>query len=47
MLFKQDVRRNAPDGELVCEGAAEVACMDARRGRPRRIPESLKSELTA
>jgi tol-pal system-associated acyl-CoA thioesterase len=46
VLFRQEVRRNAPDGDLVCEGAAEVACMNAR-GRPRRIPESLKGELTA
>ena len=47
MRFSQQVRRNTPDGEVVCEGAAEVACMDARAGRPRRFPELLKSELTA
>ena len=45
MRFTQDVRRNDPGGDLVCEGVAEVACMDAR-GKPRRIPEVLMSELT-
>ena len=45
MFFTQNVRRNDPAGDLVCEGAAEVACMDAR-GRPRRIPKLLMSELT-
>jgi acyl-CoA thioester hydrolase len=42
--FAQDVRRMEPEGELVCEGFAEVACMDARDGRPRRLPPSLASE---
>jgi tol-pal system-associated acyl-CoA thioesterase len=45
MRFTQNVRRNDPAGALVCEGSAEVACMDAR-GRPRRIPKTLMSELT-
>ena len=31
MRFAQNVRRAEPDGEVVCEGFAEVACMDARR----------------
>jgi tol-pal system-associated acyl-CoA thioesterase len=43
--FAQSVRREAPDGELLCEGIAEVACMDAREGRPRRLPPTLVSEL--
>jgi tol-pal system-associated acyl-CoA thioesterase len=43
--FAQDVRRTEPGGELVCEGMAEVACMDAREGRPRRFPPTLMSEL--
>jgi tol-pal system-associated acyl-CoA thioesterase len=47
LCFKQQVRRHSADGEVVCEGAAEVACMDARGGRPRRIPATLRSELTA
>ena len=45
MRFTQNVRRNGPDGEIVCEGSAEVACMDAR-GKPKRIPEALLNELT-
>jgi acyl-CoA thioester hydrolase len=43
--FAQRVRRTEPDGELVCEGTAEVACMDVRGGRPRRLPATLMSEL--
>ncbi len=43
--FAQNVRRAEPAGELVCEGLAEVACMDARQGRPRRFPPTLMSEL--
>ena len=45
MRFAQRVRRERPDGDLVCEGSAEVACMDVR-GKPRRIPEALISELS-
>ncbi len=46
MRFTQNVRRNDPAGEVVCEGSAEVACMDALGGKPRRLPETLMSELT-
>lgn len=45
MKFRQVVRRAEPDGEIVCEGLAEVACMDAHEGRPRRLPAALMSEL--
>ena len=45
MRFKQNVRRTGPDGDVICEGSAEVACMDARGGKPRRIPKALLSEL--
>jgi tol-pal system-associated acyl-CoA thioesterase len=44
MRFTQNVRRNDPDGDLVCEGSAEVACMDVS-GKPRRFPMALISEL--
>jgi tol-pal system-associated acyl-CoA thioesterase len=47
MRFTQDVRRNDPVGDVVCEGVAEVACMDVRGGRPRRFPLALVSELRA
>jgi tol-pal system-associated acyl-CoA thioesterase len=43
--FEQHVRRNGPDGDVICEGFAEVACMDAHGGKPRRIPLALLSEL--
>ena len=46
MRFAQVVRRDNADGDVVCEGSAEVACMDARGGKPRRLPEALMSELT-
>ena len=45
--FAQQVLLNEPDGELICEGTAEVACKDAERGRPRRLPMVLMSELYA
>jgi acyl-CoA thioester hydrolase len=47
ILFSQDIRRGEPNGELVCEGTAEVACVDSEAGRPRRLPEILVSELQA
>jgi tol-pal system-associated acyl-CoA thioesterase len=46
MRFTQHVRRNDPVGDLLCEGSAEVACMDAHGGGARRIPKALMSELT-
>jgi acyl-CoA thioester hydrolase len=45
--FAQDIRRGEPDHELVCEGNADVACIDAHTGRLRRIPRTLVSELQA
>ena len=44
MVFEQTVRRGAPDGELVCSGTAEVACMDAISRRPRRFPDAILNE---
>ena len=44
--FSQHVRRNDPEGDLVCDGIAEVACMGVSDGRPRRFPLALMSELT-
>ena len=32
-------------GELLCAGEVEVACLDAARFRPRRIPEFLTREI--
>ncbi len=45
LRFRQVIRRAEPDGEIVCEGLAEVACMDIREGRPRRWPAALVSEF--
>ena len=44
-VFRQDIRRGAPDGQLLCDGVAEVACMDAMQRKPRRVPKALLSEL--
>jgi acyl-CoA thioester hydrolase len=35
----------AADGRLVCRATAEVACMNADQGKPRRLPAELLSEL--
>jgi tol-pal system-associated acyl-CoA thioesterase len=45
MRFVQSIRRAAPDGDLLCDGVAEVACMDAAAGRPRRFPAALLNLL--
>ncbi|HEX6995335.1 MAG TPA: YbgC/FadM family acyl-CoA thioesterase [Gammaproteobacteria bacterium] len=44
VVFTHEIRRHAEDGELVCRATAEVACMDAERGGPRRLPAELLSE---
>ena len=43
--FRQEIRRDASDGLLLCEGVAEVACMDAMQRKPRRVPKALLKEL--
>ena len=43
VVFDQRIRL-ADSGVLLCEGRAEVACMDAARGKPRRWPEDLRVE---
>jgi acyl-CoA thioester hydrolase len=44
-VFRQEVRRDTADGPLLCEGTAEVACMDAMQRKPRRVPKALFKEL--
>ena len=44
-LFNQDIRRETTDGELLCDGVAQVACVDTRTGRPRRLPEYVIADL--
>lgn len=43
IVFEHEVRRDA-GVELVCRATAEVACMDAERGGPRRVPIELLNE---
>ncbi len=45
-IFEQNIHRKSPDGELLCRGVAEVACMDAEQRKPRRVPAALLNELT-
>ncbi len=43
LTFQQAVRREA-DGELLCGGRVQVACLDATLLRPRALPENLLME---
>jgi acyl-CoA thioester hydrolase len=45
-VFEQAVCRDSPEGLVLCDGTAEVACMDAVRRKPRRVPEALINELS-
>ncbi len=45
IILDQSVRRESPDGELLCRGVAEVACLDPEQLRPRRVPAVLVSAL--
>lgn len=46
VFFEQFVRRAGDGDVLLCTGKAEVACMDAAFGKPRRWPDELLRELT-
>lgn len=46
IVFDQWIRRTDAHGGLVCEGRAEVACVDAREGKPRRLPPIILQELS-
>lgn len=46
VVFAQRIRRAEREAALICEGSAEVACMDAAAGKPRRWPRELLRELT-
>ncbi len=45
-VFNQSVHRDSPDGELLCQGVAIVACVDAETGKPKRLPEELVADLS-
>jgi acyl-CoA thioester hydrolase len=45
-IFKQVIRRDTPQGQLLCEGLAEVACMDVEQLKVRRVPGALLEELS-
>ncbi len=42
--FIQDIRRDGPDGELLCTGHCQAACIDATTFKPRRLPRGLFGE---
>ena len=37
-VFEQSIQRTPGDGEVLCLAQAEVACVDSRNGKPRRLP---------
>lgn len=39
--FRQDIFRDSVDGELLCAGECEAACLDVNTLRPRRLPQGL------
>jgi acyl-CoA thioester hydrolase len=43
--FRQDIRRGPDAGELLVEGSARVACLDAATLRPRRLPAAILGVL--
>jgi acyl-CoA thioester hydrolase len=45
VILDQTVHLGSPDGELVCRGVAEVACLDPEQLRPRRVPAVLVNAL--
>lgn len=45
LTFKQCVWRNEVGGELLLEGLARVACVDAETFRPRALPDVITSRL--
>ena len=39
--FEQRIHRDSPEGALLAEASVEVACIDARTHRPKRLPAFL------
>jgi tol-pal system-associated acyl-CoA thioesterase len=44
-VFAQQIRRGSQDGELLADGKAEVACIDAASGKARRWPQAILERL--
>jgi len=44
--FTQEIFREDSDGELLVEGQARAACLDAKSFRPRRLPSTIVAEVT-
>ena len=44
-VFQQDVRRESPEGEVLCRAVATVACVSVHSGKPRRMPADLLADL--
>jgi acyl-CoA thioester hydrolase len=44
--FVQQIRRGAPDGDLLVDGKVRVVCVDAAKMRPKRLPEFVLEGLT-
>lgn len=45
LQFRQCIRRDDATRELLLEGTARVACLDAATLRPRRLPDFIAKEL--
>ncbi len=43
--LEQKIFRDTLDGDLLCTGTCDGACIDVAEMRPRRLPETLRSEL--
>lgn len=43
--FAQEIRRGAPDGELLLDAAVRVACVSVDGFKPRRLPRELLKEF--
>lgn len=46
LLFAQQIRRGAPDGDVLVNASVRVACVDAIKRRPRRLPDFVLQGLT-
>jgi acyl-CoA thioester hydrolase len=45
VLFRQQIHRDGPAGELLVDADVRVVCVDTRDFRPRRVPASIVAEL--